>query len=80
MTSLEKRKKVKRYIDNADDRFLEMVYAMMEANDSGVIGYEMDGSSLTRSKLKKKVKQAEERIARGKYTSQETLEKKSKHW
>ncbi len=81
MGTTELRKEVRSYIDKADERFLRMVDAMRrEYEEPDVVGYEVDGTSITQEDLKKRVKAASARVKAGHYTTQEDLEKEMESW
>ena len=69
------------YIDHADERFLKMVYAMSkEYKKSDVVGYNIDGSPITKESLAKRAKAASQRVKSGDYISQEEVEKEVEDW
>jgi hypothetical protein len=81
MDSAELRNELHNYIDKADDTFLRMVHAMSkEYHINPVVGYNIDGSEITRKDLIKRVKQASARVKNGEYISHEDLEKEVKNW
>ena len=59
MTAIVLRKEVQQYVDQADERFLRMVYAMSkEYENSMVVGYTTKGEPLTKAEIKDRVKAA----------------------
>lgn len=69
------------YIDHADERFLKMVHAMSkEYKGSGVVGYNTDGSPITKESLIKRAKTASQRVKSGDYITQEEVEKEVENW
>ena len=76
MGTAELKKVLHSYIDQADDTFLKMVYAMSkEYKKSEIAGYTIDGSPITKKDLKNRVKAASKRVKGGHYTTQEEVEK-----
>lgn len=82
MSAAELKKAIHQIVDEADEDFLEVVYAMMEAyaKQKDVIGYHPDGKPLTLKELKENVRISEEQYKKGKYTTLEDLEKEVESW
>ena len=77
----ELKEELHNYIDQADERFLKMVYAMSrEYKASMVIGYNVDGTSITPKELAKRVTSASKRVKSGKFIRQEDVEKEVEKW
>jgi hypothetical protein len=58
-----------------------MVYAMSrEYKASGIIGYKVDGTPLTRKELAQRVTSASKRVKSGNFISQEEVEKEVENW
>jgi len=75
------REELHHYINHADERFLKMVYAMSkEYTEETVIGYNVDGSPITRESLTKRVKAASQRVKSGDYITHEEVEKEVENW
>lgn len=69
------------YIDHADETFLKMVFAMSkEYKETSTVGYNVDGSPITKESLAKRVKAASERVKSGDFVSQEEVEKEVENW
>lgn len=69
------------YINHADERFLKMVYAMSKIyQNPSVIGYNVDGSAITKENMIKRAKAASKRVKSGDYISQEEVEKEIENW
>jgi len=80
MSTPELRKKIKNYIEQADERFLKMVYALSEEYEKEqVVGYDADGSPISKQKLKERAKQASSRVKSGDYISQEEINEELKN-
>lgn len=75
-------------INQADEHFLQVIYAMVEAyaeqhqigDDEDVIGYRSGGEAITVAKLKAKINLAENQIDRGEFLTPEELHKESELW
>jgi hypothetical protein len=75
------RQELHNYIDHADERFLKMVHAMSkEYKKPAVVGYNVDGSPITKESLVKRAKAASQRVKSGDYISQEEVEKEVENW
>lgn len=82
MSSPELRKMVHLYIDKADDKFLNVMYAMMEVymDESTIVGHTASGKPISKKELKKRVNQAEARMDKGEFITQEDLDKEVELW
>jgi predicted ribonuclease YlaK len=81
MGAEELKKELHSYIDQADEAFLKMVYAMSrEYKKLDIVGYNTDGSPITQKDLRKRVKAASKRVKAGHYTTQEEVEKEIENW
>lgn len=77
----ELRTKLHNYIDHADERFLKMVYAMSREYKSPMaIGYNVDGTPITRKELAQRVTSASKRVKTGDFVTQEDVEKEVENW
>ena len=81
MGALGLRDNLLQYINQADERLLKVVKAVMESywEEENVI-YAIDGKPLTRLAYKEELNDAINEIKRGEFTSQEDLEKESENW
>ena len=81
MGTAELREGIRSYIDKADERFLRMVDAMRrEYEGSDIVGYEPDGTPITKEDLKRRVIEASARVKAGDYITQEDMEKEVEGW
>lgn len=80
MTLLQKKQKIKKQLDKADNRLIDMIYAILEADNTTTIGYTIEGEKLTRGKLKKEVADAHLRIKKGQFVEHSKLVAQSKNW
>lgn len=69
------------YINQADERFLKMVHAMSKVYQKPtMVGYNVDGSPITKENLVKRARDASKRVKSGDFISQEELEKEVDNW
>ncbi len=69
------------YINHADERFLKMVYAMSkEYIEPVIVGYNVDGSPITKETLIKKAKAASKRVKSGDFITQEEIDREVENW
>jgi hypothetical protein len=72
----ELKQELHNYIDHADERFLKMVYAMSrEYKASAVIGYNVNGTTITPKELAQRATTASKRVKSGGFITQEEIEK-----
>lgn len=76
MSTAEMRKKVKRLIDEADDRAVKMIYSMLEADKE----QENDWWEELPASVKKSILKAEKELEEGKGVPHEIVMKKYKKW
>ncbi len=74
MSSVEMRKKVKKYIDEADDHVVKLIYSMLEANR------EEDWWDELPAEVQKSVLKAEKELKDGKGIPHEVVMKKYSKW
>jgi len=74
MSSIEMRKKVKKYIDEADDHVVKLIYSMLEANR------EEDWWDDLPTDVQKSVLKAEKELKEGKGIPHEVVMKKYSKW
>jgi hypothetical protein len=71
-------------IDEADERLLKMIYALVEAysdtDEVSVIGYDAHGNPTAAPELKASLKQELEDAKAGKYISLDQLKIRSEKW
>jgi mevalonate pyrophosphate decarboxylase len=81
MGALGLRDNLLQYINQADERLLKVVKAVMESYwEEEVVAYSVDGKPLTKIVYKEELKEAIAEIKRGEFTTQEDLEKESENW
>jgi hypothetical protein len=77
----ELRNELHDFINQADERFLKMVYAMSkEYKKPVIVGYNTDGSPITEQVLRNRVKSASKRVKSGDFLTQEEVEKEVENW
>jgi hypothetical protein len=76
------KKELHNYIEKADTRFLKMVHALAKSykDEEDIVGYEIDGTPITKEVLIKEAREASAQVKSGNYISQEDLEKEVKNW
>lgn len=81
MGEIELKKELHHFIDHADDQFLKMVYAMSkEYKSTSILGFNVDGSPITKEALTERVTLASKRVKSGDFISQEEVEKEVESW
>ena len=80
MTLLQKRKRAKKMIDAADEFLLNEIMKLAENESRKAVGYESDGTVITKGALMQIVHEAEERYKKGEAVSHEKARKQSKKW
>ncbi|MGF1587276.1 MAG: hypothetical protein ACFCUM_18295 [Bacteroidales bacterium] len=83
MNTEELKKELHNFIEKADNRFLKMVHAMAksyEDEEAIVVGYEVDGTPITKEELINEAREASAQVKSGNYITQEDLEKDVKNW
>jgi hypothetical protein len=69
------------YINHADERFLKMVYAMSKKyNETAIVGYNVDGSEISKESLVKRAKAASQRVKSSDFLTQGEVEKEVENW
>lgn len=63
-----------------DVDIIEQVKELLNQKSNPVVGYGINGAPITRKQLIKRISEAEERIDKGEYITQEELEKESQNW
>ena len=75
------RSEVEKLIKKADDRLLEMMYAMATAyTNKNIVAYSTDGKALTREDYIKQIEEAEADIKAGRTITTTELKKRIKSW
>lgn len=81
MSTIELRKELHQYIDEADLTFLKMVRAMsLEYKKTTVAGYNIDGTPITKQDLRKRVVAASKRVKSGDFMAHEEIAKEVENW
>ncbi|GEC71037.1 hypothetical protein FFL01_05760 [Flavobacterium flevense] len=81
MGALELRDNLLQYINQADERLLKVVKAVMESYwEDEIIAHTIDGKPLTKKAYKEELDEAVAEIKKGDFTTQEDLEKESENW
>ncbi len=81
MKTAEKRKKIISKVNEADDRLLNVLEAVVESyTRSEVVAFSVTGEPLTNYEYNQELLEAEKEVSEGKTISTEDLEQQSKNW
>lgn len=81
MGAVELRNTLKDYINEADERLLHVLKAVVESyRENDIVAYTEDGQPLTKKQYSQELIDAEAEIGRGEFTTQEDLEKEAENW
>lgn len=74
------RKELHQYIDTADGRVLNMLYAMIDADNTQIVAYTTDGKPLTINQYNKELEKAEQQIEQGNTYTHEQVKERVSQW
>ncbi len=80
MNTVTIRDKISHYLDNADDRLLQLVYGMIKADQMSVVGSNPDGSVITKEDLIARAEKSEEDIRESRVQSLKHVQDEIKNW
>jgi len=80
MTVLKIKEEIGQYIEHADERFLQLVYGMMKADQTATIGYSPDGTAITREDLIERAEASERDIISGNIKNLKSLKEEIENW
>ncbi len=81
MGAVELRNTLKDDINEADERLLYILKAVVESyRENDIIAYTVDGQPMTKKQYSQELVDAEAEIARGEFTTQEDLENEAENW
>ena len=81
METLELRDSLLEYINQADNRLLKVVKAVMESYwDEEIVAYTIEGKPLTKSSYNSELQASIDEIKNQDFIKQEDLEKESENW
>jgi len=81
MEAVNLKERLIQYINNADERLLHVVKAVIESyKDNEIVAYSVEGNPLTQKQYHRELMAAEEEVARGEFISQEDLEQETETW
>lgn len=81
MGTVELRKTMQDYINDADERLLKVLKAVVESyKENDIVAFTVNGQALTKKQYNQELFDAEDEIAQGQFTSQEDLEKEAGTW
>jgi hypothetical protein len=76
----EKLQLIEELIRIKDSSLVDQIRQLLQQKNNPVVGYEINGTPITRKQLIKRIEEAESRIDQGDYTTQEDLEKEVENW
>lgn len=68
-------KEINEYLRKADDRFIRLVYGMIEADRKMAVGFTTDNKPITREDLISRARRSEDNIKKGRVKSSEQVRK-----
>lgn len=77
MSTTQLKKELHEYIDNADERLLNLIHGMFRADKQD---YTLPERPMSEDTLKTRVRAAKARIQAGQFTIQEDLEREMEEW
>lgn len=80
MDATRVKQKIHEYVDRADDRFLNLVHSMIEADEISIIGYRPDGTPISKENLVARTRISAQQIADGQTISSEDFKKDFEKW
>ncbi len=80
MNTVKIRDKIIYYLDNADDRLLQLVYGMIKADQMSAVGSNPDGSVITKEDLIARAEKSEEDIKERRVQSLKKVQDEIKNW
>ena len=83
MSATQIKEAVIKHLENADDKLLKMIYAMIEVyqeEDDPIISYDVSGNPRRASELRAILREQVEEGRKGNYITIEELDEKSKQW
>ena len=80
METLALRKSIKSYIDKADDRMLELIYAMLNRDEQIIVAYTSNGIALNKEEYKNLLDESFNEVRNELIISQEDLESEVENW
>ena len=78
MNTIQIREALHQYINEADDRFIQLIYGMVKADKKGTVVYSVQGKPLTQQQYKTEIDQSLKQYEQGDYITQEELEQRTK--
>ena len=78
MNTIQIREALHQYINEADDRFIQLVYGMVKEDKKGTVVYTVQGSPLTQHQYKAEIDKSRKQYEQEDYITQEKLEQRTK--
>jgi len=67
------KEEIGQYIQHADERFLQLIHGMIKADQTSTVGYQPDGTPITKQDLIARAQASEEDIKEGRVKSLKAL-------
>lgn len=80
MSTTQIKERISRYLDNADTRFLYLIYGMVKADVKSSLVRSQSDFDIDRKQYNKEIADAERRIKEGNFITQEILDKEMEQW
>lgn len=80
MNALKIKDEINYYLDKADDHFLQLVHGMIKADQTSVVGYNTDGSVITRDDLIVRAERSEQDIKEGRVQGLKQVREETQDW
>lgn len=77
---LEKFRLIEALIKVEDVSLIKEIKSLMENQTNPIVGFDINGESISKSQLISQIEEAEERVDSGIFISQESLEQESENW
>ena len=80
MNTIQIRRRIHEYVDRADERFLNLVHSMIEADETNIVGYRPDGTPISKNNLITRARISAQQISDGQTISSEEFKKDFEQW
>ena len=80
MNTVKIRTEINHYLEKADNRFLQLVYGMIKADQMTVVGANPDGSVITKDDLILRANKSEKDINEGRVQPLKQVQQEMKNW
>lgn len=80
MNKVQIKEEIHKYINQADDRFIHLVYGMIKEDKNEIVAHTVKGKPLTQSEYVVMIEESEDDIKAGRVISHKKLKKEIKGW